>query len=207
MEKNKEAIVILGGSLIKDNNKWRTTNFNEGDNFGLSGDRLRVVAASYLYRKGANQLFIALGGKGQLKNIPKAVPVAKIIRQELIELDVPKGKIIIEVKSGNTYQQLRALQIIIKEKKLPNVVIISNKHHFPRLKAMIEYNPALLALKRMLYSSQINFKSAEEIVMKYQPKIFGKIISRAYKSRAMKERIKLEQRGVKQIKNGTYKFK
>jgi len=52
MDKIEQAIYILGGGLKKEaDGKWRTTNYDEpGDNFGISGDRLRVVAAGYLYK-------------------------------------------------------------------------------------------------------------------------------------------------------------
>jgi len=94
----KTAIVILGGGLKKDaDGRWRTTNYDEsGDNFGVSGDRLRVVAANYLYKNNQEQLIIASGGKGQLKNIPGAPAVSEVLKRELIELGVPEEKIIEE---------------------------------------------------------------------------------------------------------------
>src|SRR3989344_4629711 len=102
MEKKINAIVVLGGSLKKENNVWRTTNFNEGDNFGSLGDRLRVVSAHYLYQKNPDTIIIVLGGRGKLTGIQDSPPVSEVIKSELVAFGVPKEKIVIETKSGNT---------------------------------------------------------------------------------------------------------
>lgn len=202
----KNAIAVLGGGLVKEKGKWRTTDFNESDNFGAMGDRLRVTAADYLFKKDPEQIIIVLGGKGQLKDIPGALAVSRVIKQELVDLGVPADKIIKEEESRDTYQQLMELKKIIQGRKVEKAVIISNKYHLPRLKAMIKRCPKLLALKKMLAVSRLKLKSAEEVVVKHDSKIWQKIIIEAYSSSAMKERIKLEKKGVKDIKEGRYKF-
>lgn len=204
--RNKLAIIILGGGIKKDKNgKWRTTNFDEkGDNFGASGDRLRVIAGSYLYKDNPEKLIIASGGKGQLKDIPDAPTVASVIKKELIELDVPADKILEENNSGNTYQQLQEMKKNIQKKALKNITVISNKWHLPRIKAMIKIDPDL---KKIFGAGNLKILSTEEICLTYKPKVWQPIIKAAYESEDIKKRIKLEQEGVKQIKEGTYKFK
>lgn len=199
----------MGGGLIKDNNKWRTTNFNDsGDNFGLSGDRLRVIAAGLLYKNKQAQLVIVSGGKGQLKNVlPGKLTLASVIKSELVKIGVPAKNIIKEEKSGNTYEQLKEIQKIINNKNFKKIVIISNKHHLPRLKAMIEYLGELRPLKEMTASLRLKIKSAESVVLKYEPTIWREVIDGVRESAAMKQRIKLEKQGVAQIKKGIYKFK
>ena len=88
---NTKAIIILGGSIIKDEHtgKWRTTYFDEqGDNYGALGDHLRVEAAVYLFKNNPNTLIIASGGKGfslpfalEL-NAGQGAGAAKILRRD-----------------------------------------------------------------------------------------------------------------------------
>lgn len=201
-----EIICILGGGIKKDpNGRWRTTNFDEkGDKFGILGDRLRVEAGNYLYKDNPESLIIASGGKGQLKGVKGAFNLSKIIKKELMELGVEGKRIIEENKSGNTWQQLQELKKIFIKKKLPEVIIISNKYHLSRVKIMIEQDREL---KRMLDCSRIKLKTAEEILIKHEPRKWQEIIKTAYKSKAMKKRIAREKKGIRQIKNGTYKFR
>lgn len=201
--KNKKAVVIIGGGLKKENHKWRTTGFNEGDNFGATGDRLRVVAGSYLFKYNPGQILIALGGRGQLKNIPNAPTVAEVIKNELVELGVSAERIIKEEQSGNTWQQLQELKKIIKRQKLEYIIVISNEYHLPRIKAMIEKD---LELNKMFDAAKIKLQSAEEIIIKYHSEQ-KKEIKSVYKSKAMQERIALEQKGVKDIEEGKYLLK
>ena len=208
MPNYKNAIVVLGGGLIKEKGKWQTTNFSDrGDKFGALGDGLRVVAASYLYKDNPEQIIIASGGRGQIKIGSDEPSVATIIKKELEGLAVPADKIIKETRSKNTYAELIELQKIIKEKGLEMITIISNKYHLPRLEAMIKYCPELVGLKKMFAVSKLTLKPAEEILIKYNPGAWRKIITKAYNSPGMKERIKLEENGVKDIKTEKYKFK
>lgn len=202
----KTAIVILGGGLKKDaNGRWRTTNYDEpGDNFGVSGDRLRVVAAGYLYKNNPKQIIIASGGKGQLKDIPDAPTVSEVLKKELMELGVPEEIIIEEKKSGNTYQQLQEIKKIIKDKGLKNISLLSNEWHLPRIKEMIETMPEL---KEIFNLTKVEFLSAEKICLEYDKEAWQETIEQAYKSEGLKERIEREQKGVQDIKEGKYKIK
>lgn len=206
LKQNKRiAIVVLGGGLVRDKRtgKWRTTNYTEGDNFGVQGDRLRVEAAGYLYKHNPNTFFITSGGKGQLAAIPDAVTVASVIKRELMKFDVPAANIIKEEKSGSTYTQLLAITQLIKKTEIKNnrIFIISNEWHLPRIKAMIEYLPQLKPLKK------IKLISAEKICLQSNPQKWQKIINQAYHSQSMKQRIKLEKTGIRHMKAGQYKFK
>jgi len=202
------AIAILGGGLQKNKNGvWRTTNFTEGDNFGSLGDYLRVIAGNYLYKNDTRRLIIALGGKGQYKDNPDTPPISKIIRNELMELGIPVKNIILEKNSNNTYQQLIELQKIILNKNLTSIIIVSNKYHLPRVKTIIEYAGELKKLKIMMDNSKIKLESAEKIVIKYDAEKFNDIIKSAYAGEAMKLRISLEKKGIRQLKNGSYKLK
>jgi len=200
----KKIIVIFGGSLIQDEHeKWCTTRFNEGDNFGALGDYLRVAAAAYMYKNNNNLSFLACGGKGQLKTIYSAPFISEIVKQELIDLGVPKNKIETEKKSNTTYEQLVELVKYVKAKNIKNTEIISNEHHLARIRYMIQYGPKLESLRKL---DSLKLISAEKICLKYNPKRWENEIEKAYASEAMKQRIKIEQEGIDDLKNGRYKF-
>ena len=61
--------------------------FEAGDNFGICGGRLRIIAAGLLFKIDPGQKIIVSGGKGQLKNIlPKNLTPASVIKNELISI-------------------------------------------------------------------------------------------------------------------------
>ncbi|OGY92016.1 MAG: hypothetical protein A3H70_01965 [Candidatus Komeilibacteria bacterium RIFCSPLOWO2_02_FULL_48_11] len=199
------AVIILGGGLAKDKNgRWRSTKYNDQNARPKAyGDYLRVVAASYLYRHNPNWV-IALGGHGHLKGAPQAVTLAGVIKQELKKLGVKSSDIIVEGQSGSTFEQLRALARIAKNKNFKKVIIISNAYHLPRVKAMVEN---FKELGKAFTGINLNYVSAEKIVLKHQPKLWAKIIEAGYKSANIEKIIKSEQQGAKQIKQGTYKLR
>jgi len=203
-KKFKEAIAVIGGCIRRDEKgEWRTTGFNDpGDNFGVTGDNVRVIAGSYLYQDNPEQLVIACGGRGQLEKIEGSVPVSVVIKKELVELGVPKEKIIEESESGNTFEQLRRLKKIAEKMKLEKIKIISNRYHLPRIEAMINFFPELNDLSG---SRKVEFIEAEGIVNKYEREKWGKIIKDAYESKEMKKRILLEQKGIDDIQKEKYK--
>jgi len=203
-----KVMVVLGGALIKDiDANWRTADFNDaGDQFGISGDRLRVIAAHYLYQDDLNQLFIASGSglAGQLQNISDAPHLSEVLKKELIALGIPAEKIIEERNSNDTYQQLQELKKIVQQEGYDDVTLVSNIYHLPRIEAMIEVDREL---KAMFDSGRLKVTAAEDILMAYEPAVWQETIERGYNSQAMQARIKLEQQGIKDIKEGKYKFK
>ena len=208
---NKFYIVILGGGLKKDKNDWRTTNFDENDNFGVLGDRLRIVAGKYLYARASKNnpdvFIIVLGGKGQLKNTKDAPAVAEVLKKELTELGVPPESILEESNSGNTFEQLLALNKIVAEKDLRSIMLVSNRYHLPRVKTMIEFFPnRLKSLSVMLAAKNLKFISAEKVcILHYKDKWYKKI-KEVYASEGMKKRMQLEKQGIKDIKKRRYKI-
>lgn len=193
--------------MVYDKGKWRTTNFNEkGDKFGALGDRLRVVAAGYLYKNNPDLIIIASGGRGQVKIGNKEPAVATVIAEELKKLKVPADKIIKEAKSKNTGGQLAVIQKIAADKNISKLIIISNKYHLPRLKAMVNNFSELESLKKRFGGKQLIFRSAEAIALKYDKEKWRQTIKNAYESEAIKRRISREKKGVRDIKKGEYKF-
>ncbi len=210
MKQSLVVVVILGGGLKRDASGWRTTNFDEGDNFGSLGDRLRVVAGQILYKDFRNQnkdaLVVVSGGRGQLRNAPDAPTVASILKKELMDLGVPESIILVEENSNNTFEQLIELNKMIKARGWQNLAIVSNEYHLPRIGAMIGHGPGLETLKALSVNGKIFLVSAEEKLLDNDRERWQKLIEGAYKTKGMRERISLEKQGVKQIKSGVYKF-
>ena len=204
MPHNSKTIFILGGGMIKDGaGRWRTTNFNEGDNFGAMGDRLRVLAAYILYKKNPELSLITLGGQGQYKDIPGAPTVAEVIKRELMDLGVTEGSINKEEQSANTWQQLQGLKTLIEKEKLNEIVILSNRYHLPRVRAMVENDDRLRTLSA---KEKLMLISAEDILIAHDPTKWQELINGAYQTKAMKNRVATEEKGVQQIKDGSYKL-
>lgn len=206
MKEKIDVIVILGGGLKKDKNGWRTTNFDEGDNFGGLGDRLRVVAAEFLARENPKVIVVVSGGRGQLRKVVGAPTVSEVLKKELMALGVAPERIIEKNNSNNTYQQLKELIKVLNGRGFSKIGIISNRHHLPRVQAMVEFIPDLKSLKDLLLIGNLELLSAEDILLDFDPNSWKDLISRAYASEAMQKRIELENQGVAQIKAGTYKL-
>lgn len=200
----KILIALLCGGLVKDSaGKWHSPTFSEGIAFyDAPGSRERVVATSFLWKENPDAFVVVLGGKGQMKNIPDALTLAEAVSGELEVFGIPKEKIIEEKESGTTYQQLLALQQIVKSFLPQKIIVVSNRYHLPRVEAMVDCAPDLRELKH----SNAKFQPAEEILIKYELDKWKTSIERAYASSEMKELVKKEERGVKQIREGTYRW-
>ncbi len=205
------TIAVLAGGLVKDGNGWRTTGFSERDDFGVLGDRLRVVAGALLFaeanKRGEQARMIACGGKGQMfRTAPEAPSPASVIRTELMELGVPDAHITVEEKSGNTYEQLLQLQDILQDEQDCRLSLITNRYHIPRVRAFVQYAPHLAGLRKLLSGDAISFTSAEEVLLSRDARTYQAQIETAYGTKAMDERMALEQKGVEQINQGTYTY-
>jgi hypothetical protein len=199
---NLTTYVILGGGLVKDKTgKWRTTHFEEGDNFGAIGDYLRVEAAAVLFKKDPTSLFLILGGKAQNRHLPDAVAVAEINRQELVAKGVPEINIQVEIKSNNTWQQLQEFKAFFREGVMYR--FITNSWHINRVKAMMEIDEWYSCL---LGHKVIQFEAAEDILASHDPQKWKELIQKAYQSDSLRKRIEKEADGVRQIKEGSYAF-
>ena len=194
---------ILGGSAVKSpEGGWHTTDFSEGDIFGILGDYVRPKAAAVLFRAKKINHIVVLGGKGQLSNKPGAPYISEVIRDELIDDGVPQDRIETERKSGNSLEQLMACATIVKKRKWNpgDVGLLSNDYHLPRLQAMMETFESLKILR------DCELISAEAVLMEYQSEEWREIINTAYRSKSMKLRMVLEKKGVEDIQSGKYRI-
>lgn len=199
-EKHYNAIFILAGSLVKEGEMWRTCNFNEGDNFGVLGDTVRVLAGSLLFKNGATNHIIALGGKGQYKDTPNFPDISSVIKKELIQLDIPSDHIEVNLSDG-TSAQLITIKEMASQRRWKKVGIVSNRYHLPRIGSMIEHFSKIKDLK-----TTADLISAEEVLINYDPERWQDEIKRAYEKDGMKNRIAMEQKSIKDLKEGKYKL-
>jgi len=200
-KKEKKLIIILGGVVINTRGKWHTCGLNEGDKFGVTGDRLRVLAGFFMFKKDKNCFLIASGGE-----VKKGISVPGIVKKELVDLGVPEEVIIEEDKSYNTFQQLKNVQDYIKKKKLGKVLFITNGWHIPRVKEIIKMASELDELKKGIKKGMVKILKAEKIVID-NDKSWEEKIKKAHRSLGTKKRIALEKKGVREIRKGIYKFK
>lgn len=201
-----DAVAVFGGGMIRnEHGRWRTTRFEEtGDNFGVMGDYIRVLAAKEIYKKNPKITIITIGSKGQFSHIPDAPTLAELLKQELIEHKIPKNAIVEEKNGGNTYQQIMAIAELIKNFSFKKIGLVSNQYHIPRIRAMIEYNETL---KKSLKTDTIIYLCAEEILIELDHQYNWKeVLRKVYESKTMKERVALENKGVKEIVEGRYKY-
>jgi uncharacterized SAM-binding protein YcdF (DUF218 family) len=199
-----DAIVVLAGGIKQGvSGRWVSTDLTDADDtLGAPGGKTRVLATAVLATAHPTTTVIASGGKGF--DVPKDAPenrplLAEILRDELVECGVPVGRIVLESDSNTTYQALECLGALVAERDWRNIVIVTSRYHLPRLRAIVEAKfPELGASLRLV--------SAEEILSGVDPVRYKTAFADIYASAFMKERIAREERGIMQIKDGTYQF-
>jgi len=200
----REAIVLLSGGIEEINNIWKSTDFLDiKKDTKAPGSILRVLATAYFYERNKKDFIIVSGGRGrELEEDSGRPDLSEILKRELIELSIPRDVIVEENRSNTTFEQLKFLIEIIKERDIKKVFFISNKYHLPRIKAMIKYLDQLIFYKRV----NLNFISAEDILIKIDSQKWKLIILDFYNQDIVKKRVKLEEKGVKDIKLNKYRF-
>lgn len=199
-----DAIAVLAGGIKRDaSGRWVSTGLTaEDDKLGAPGGKLRVLSAAVLANRYPAAIVVASGGRGS--DIPPNAPedrplLAEILRDELTDGGISTSRVLLEKNSNSTYQQLQALEILIAERGWHNVMIVTNRYHLPRVRAMIEMNfPKLVASSKLI--------SAEDVLLEADAMRWTAVVAGAYGDAFMTERIAKEEKGILQIKSGTYQF-
>lgn len=190
-----KTIFVLGGLLSRNKDgTYRSQKLNY----------VRVLAAYYLYKNLVGKESVKLivsGGKGIYEKIQGIPPVAKVMKRELVKLGLHTSEIAEESKTASTYRELIWLKNYTNKHPKEVIVAISNTYHLPRIKAMINYFPKLRELKNL-----IKLQSAEKIAIKFNRKLKTKL-DKFNGSREMKKIISLENKGITDLKTGTYKIR
>ena len=192
-----QALLVLGGWPRPDEHGlWHSSLFADG---GI-GDRLRVEAAALLYQVNP-QLIIVAGGKGKLARLAEAPPSASVMRSELLELGVRMEDIREELKSGNTREQLQFIKTLFDQLPIARLRILSNRYHVPRIDAFLGTD---IQLNEWCASGRIQSQAAEQILLQHDPSRWHRLIAEGYASQTMRERMQREEKGVRDIRAGTY---
>lgn len=211
-----DALIVLGGGLNKLNDKFYPTDYRQGDEFGMLGAGMRLVAAVDLYLDGqVKNIVFSTGATEKNKsahgpNIPTeaetyqdkflrsldALKKRKENAEKIKNLEEPET--ILEEKSVTTLTNIKECLQIVKDKGWKKIAIVSSDYHIPRIKAL--YEQALKQHPEL--QIEIEFMSAEDVVKKAEPGKYDKIIETAYKTPEAKKRLANEAKGVKDIKSG-----
>ncbi|MCK5295531.1 MAG: YdcF family protein [Alphaproteobacteria bacterium] len=204
MKEKKIGIVVLSAGVKKDKKgNWVSTGFDIEDfDLGAPGGILRVLATSYLCKEDFKCKIIASGGRGwDVKNDELTRPdLSTILKNELIKLGISDNNIIEESRSNKTFEQLIEIDKMISKMNFDKMFVITNDYHVKRVSAIINY------LKQINNKDKMKVVSAEEICIKYDSKKWKSMIEKAYVTSGMKEIIKMEENGQKDIKKGKYNF-
>jgi hypothetical protein len=197
MKQRDAALLVLGGWPCQDSQGvWRSSLFAGG---GM-GDRLRVEAAALLYRA-SPRLVVVSGGKGKLAHLPEVPACASVLRRELLELGIPAEDIFEETQAANTYEQLQSIKVLLAHFSISTLRILSNRYHLPRIEAFLDNDSELRAWKA---SGRIEPAEAEDILLQCDESRWHSLITEAYNSPAMQQRIAEEAKGVRDILAGAY---
>ncbi len=197
-----DALAVMGGNIIEDEGRWRISSHNEGDNFGVTGDNLRVFAAVQLHRQNHSCPIIASGGVGQNRRIAHAPTVAQVIKDKLIELGVPPSLILLETDSNNTFGQLYNIKRLVDRNNFHSLGIVSNFWHLPRIFSLIVMAPGTLRQ----FLDKVVFFPAEDVLIKSNQAAWTDLITTNYQGEAFKQRLAMESNGIADIMMGRYRF-
>ena len=199
----KMILSVLSGDIWNDNGVWRTNDMDVryGKAVRAIVDSFRIPAAAARvqgFKKGEATVFVQ-GGLADA-TYPS---LASVMKRELMELGVLEAQIESEEQSQTTYQQLFLLQDRVAKEQSVDVEILSSEWHLPRVQAMLECVPGLAAL----HARNPHCVAAEEILLRADPVQWEKRIKAVRTCQDIRARTALEQEGVAQIRNGTYRFR
>ncbi len=206
-----DAIIILSAGTIHDPNShgvggFRSTRVDESDAFGTLFGEARIVAAAELALYFENAKVVTTSARS-----PGEPTHALILREELADLSIPKERVVLEEKSGNTLTQIGECMKIVCDNGWTRVVMVTNEYQIPRAQAMYEHFEKLNvpeAMKKAVEEVktrgvQVVFVGAERI-LPYRDKLFIDIIEKMKASAEYKKRLENEERGTKMVVSGEY---
>jgi uncharacterized SAM-binding protein YcdF (DUF218 family) len=207
--KQYDCIAVLCGGLRKHDGIYVPTTFKDGDEFGMLGGHVRVMAAAELYRQGITDTFVfstGVSAKQIAKFGPDVPPEAHVYRDAFKQMiDMPHGadaspRLYVEDKSINTVANLQEIARLCDKQGWRNVALLSSEYHIPRIRALYELLESRAALKPFA----IDFVQAETVLRKYRPGEYDKEFAKQYATPAARLRIMNEHQGLADIQEGRY---
>lgn len=113
------TIVVLGGGI------WSRPDLPAASQLSRASLR-RLVEAVRIYRLMAEAEIVVSGGKGN-PFLPQAE--APIMRDFLVSLGIPEGKIIVEAESRTTFENVERLRNLPRRRPF---ILVTSAHHMPR---------------------------------------------------------------------------
>lgn len=214
-----QNLAILSGFLYWDDgeHKWKTCPllvdeaYNGGNDLkgGFTFCEVRVRAAAVLYHLNRCQILstgrdvnVELAPVREAFSAGEAPSIGEVIRQELLALGVSDTDITVMSEPEHNYATLLQLRYLADNiGSLPDLGIITNLYHCPRTVVTIVQNPELAPLGR------VPVISAENVLMSHDPRAWSDIVTAAYRSPLMADRMRAELTGIHQLLDGTYRNK
>jgi len=204
--KKYDAIIVLSGGIVKTDFAFKPAGYFDSMTFGITGGKYRVIAAALLCKHEAAKIFIFTTGKyKKIQDLygdeapAEAHIYVEYFKNLLSEMNVRIPEIDMEDRSTTTQSNLLALKVLLQQRKLKHVGIISCAYHLPRIEAL---------WKRLQQENpldvSIDYIAAEDVLKTYLPGKYDQEISEAYNSPEGKHRQEMEVWGVKALQAGTY---
>ncbi len=120
------VVVVLGsgGYTVQD---WGDGEYSAPDPYAAS----RAVEAARVYRLIDPAFVITSGGKVSPRQRSEATGL--IVREALLQLGVPKDRLILQVTSRNTHEEARSDTDIIRTLRSDHVVVVTSDFHMRRV--------------------------------------------------------------------------
>ena len=214
---DSEAVFVMDADIKKvrrgKEEVFKSTSYGDVDVHGyLAGGHSRVVAAAELAEFFPDLKIITAS---RYKEDDPAH--AEVYAAELKRLGVPDDQIEMEKRSRSTIASLVEMVKMAKENKWEKMAILTSDYHVPRTQEMLR-QLAVLAERFDLSDSEfldvwkhfdegkgleVRFLSSEQI-LPLRDRRYQKLIEEVKKLPAYKARLEAEERGLKQLKDGTY---
>jgi uncharacterized SAM-binding protein YcdF (DUF218 family) len=88
----------------------------------------RIDEGLRLYREGYAPLILVSGAQGKRENISEA----EAMRRSLVSQGVPDDRILVDDRSGSTWENILFSQQLMQQKGLKSAIIVSNRYHLLR---------------------------------------------------------------------------
>jgi len=208
-QKKYDAVVVLGGGLRKENERYDPATYEDSDDFGMLGGHVRVQAAAQLYRAEAASCFMFTTGvyEKNKQRLGADVPAeAETYAQRFKELitdvsGVPE--IVLDTVSTTTLTNVQEIIAALISHKWQRIAIVSNEYHVPRIRVLYEHilrtHPELQV--------HIEYLAAERVLKELQSGFFDTEIDLAYQSEEGRKRERNEAQGLRDLQEGRYALK
>lgn len=215
-----DAILILSGAmnLNKVTGKYRSSAFSDKDIHSgtqmITGGKDRVIAAAEASEFLPNSKLVTTS-----RPLDSDLPsYASIMAKELERLGVPYEKIIKQEESIDTIGGLIDMIKLTKERRWTKIAILSSGYHIPRIKEIFnqlenlldprnkDYETSIESLEFVRKNTKATFVPADKI-LQLRSSHYEKYFEKVKKTGEYKKRMDSEERGIKDIKKGTYRQK